>query len=69
VAFLIDPHAHTAPSPGCSQITASGLIEPAIEAGLDGVAATEHQKVEFGYKVAIYHKKIAKPEADGSEEG
>ena len=29
----------------------------------------EHQKVEFGYKVAIYHKRIPELEATGSEEG
>jgi len=27
----------------------------------------EHQKIEFDYKVAIYHKEIPEPAADGSE--
>ena len=42
MASLIDLHTHTAPSSGCSQMRASELIEAAIEAGLDGVAVTEH---------------------------
>jgi predicted metal-dependent phosphoesterase TrpH len=51
VASLIDLHTHTSHSSPCAHITAEELIEAAIEAGLDGVAVTEHQLIE-GARVA-----------------
>jgi predicted metal-dependent phosphoesterase TrpH len=42
VASLIDLHTHTSHSSPCGHMTAEELIEAAIEAGLDGVAVTEH---------------------------
>ncbi len=42
MASLIDLHTHTSPSSPCGRMTAEELIEAAIEAGLDGVAVTEH---------------------------
>lgn len=42
MATLIDLHTHTSYSSGCAHMTAEQLIEAAIEAGLDGVAVTEH---------------------------
>jgi predicted metal-dependent phosphoesterase TrpH len=42
MATLIDLHTHTSHSSGCAHMTAEQLIEAAIEAGLDGVAVTEH---------------------------
>jgi predicted metal-dependent phosphoesterase TrpH len=51
MASLIDLHTHTSHSSGCSHMTAGELIEAAIEAGLDGVAVTEHLVIE-GAEVA-----------------
>jgi predicted metal-dependent phosphoesterase TrpH len=51
VASLIDLHTHTSHSSLCGRMTAEELIEAAIEAGLDGVAVTEHHLVE-GAEVA-----------------
>ncbi len=42
MATLIDLHTHTSHSSSCAHMTAEELIEAAIEAGLDGVAVTEH---------------------------
>jgi predicted metal-dependent phosphoesterase TrpH len=46
MACLIDLHTHTFPASGCSHMTAEELIEAAIEAGLDGVAVTDHLAIE-----------------------
>ncbi len=46
MATLIDLHTHTSHSSACSQMTAGELIEAAIEAGLHGVAVTEHLVIE-----------------------
>lgn len=51
MACLIDLHTHTSYSSGCSRMTAGELIEAAIDAGLDGVAVTEHLVVD-GAEVA-----------------
>jgi predicted metal-dependent phosphoesterase TrpH len=51
MASLIDLHTHTSYSSACAHMTAEELIEAAIEAGLDGVAVTEHLVVE-GAEVA-----------------
>jgi len=51
MATLIDLHTHTSHSSGCAHMTAEALIEAAIEAGLDGVAVTEHL-VPDGARVA-----------------
>lgn len=51
MATLIDLHTHTSYSSGCAHQTAEELIEAAIEAGLDGVAITEHL-VPDGARVA-----------------
>lgn len=51
MATLIDLHTHTSYSSGCAHMTAEELIEAAIEAGLDGVAVTEHL-VSDGARVA-----------------
>ena len=51
MASLIDLHTHTSYSSPCSHMTAGELIEAAIEAGLDGVAVTEHRVIE-GAEVA-----------------
>lgn len=51
MASLIDLHTHTSYSSPCSHMTAGELIEAAIEAGLDGVAVTEHLVIE-GAEVA-----------------
>ena len=51
MASLIDLHTHTSHSSPCGHMTAGELIEAAIEAGLDGVAVTEHLVIE-GAKVA-----------------
>lgn len=46
MASLIDLHTHTSHSSACSHMTAEELIGAAIEAGLDGVAVTEHLVIE-----------------------
>jgi predicted metal-dependent phosphoesterase TrpH len=51
MASLIDLHTHTSYSSACAHMTAEELIEAAIEAGLDGVAVTEHLVME-GAEVA-----------------
>jgi predicted metal-dependent phosphoesterase TrpH len=51
MASLIDLHTHTSYSSPCSHMTAGELIEAAIEAGLDGLAVTEHRVIE-GAEVA-----------------
>jgi hypothetical protein len=51
MATLIDLHTHSSYSSGCAHMTAEQLIEAAIEAGLDGVAVTEHL-VPDGARVA-----------------
>ena len=51
MAALIDLHTHTTHSSPCSHMNAEELIEAAIEAGLDGVAVTEHSAIE-GAEVA-----------------
>ncbi len=51
MASLIDLHTHTSYSSACGRMSAEELIEAAIEAGLDGVAVTEHHLIE-GAEVA-----------------
>ncbi len=51
MASLIDLHTHSAHSSPCSIMTIEALIEAAVEAGLDGVAVTEHLVIE-GAEVA-----------------
>lgn len=51
MASLIDLHTHTSHSSPCGHMTAEELIEAAIEAGLDGVAVTEHLVIG-GAKIA-----------------
>jgi predicted metal-dependent phosphoesterase TrpH len=46
MACVIDLHTHTFPASGCSRMSAEELIEAAIEAGLDGVAVTDHLVVD-----------------------
>lgn len=40
--MLIDLHTHTTKHSGCSRVEPEKLIEAAIDAGLDGIALTEH---------------------------
>ena len=51
MASLIDLHTHTSHSSLCGRMAAEELIQAAIEAGLDGVAVTEHHLSE-GAEVA-----------------
>ena len=45
MASLIDLHTHTSYSSACGRMTAEELIEAAIDAGLNGVAVTEHSLI------------------------
>lgn len=45
MASLIDLHTHTSYSSACGRMAAEELIEAAIDAGLNGVAVTEHSLI------------------------
>jgi predicted metal-dependent phosphoesterase TrpH len=68
MASLIDLHTHTSHSSSCSHMKAEQLIEAAIEAGLDGVAVTEHLVIEgAGVAQEIGRKKYGFPVFRGVE--
>jgi predicted metal-dependent phosphoesterase TrpH len=56
--MLIDLHTHSRPHSGDSVLTAEELAERAAEAGLDGIALTEHDTLRSADEVAAIGERV-----------